>query len=211
MKIMQTFQQIKVVAFDCDGVMFESSAVNKKFYNLLLHAFDLPKMTEEDFYHVHMYTAEGAIRYLFEGRVDLDRVFGEQKKIHYPDLFPLMIEEPFLRDLLTTLRPRFKTVVATNRSDTLRPLLDHFALTPLFDFLVTSTDVPRPKPWPDMLLKAADHFRALPEEVLYIGDSPLDFQAAQSAKCPFVGYGEGIPEAEFKIKSLEEIKSLFDL
>lgn len=208
---MQTFHQIKVVAFDCDGVMFDSAAVNRTFYNLLLRAFDFPEMTEEDFYHVHMYTAEGAIRYLFEGWVDLDLVRREQKKIHYPDLFPLMIEEPFLKPLLSRLRPQFKTVVATNRSDTLRPLLDHFLLTPLFDFLVTSMDVPRPKPWPDMLLKAAELCGAAPEEILYIGDSPLDLQAAQAANCLFVGFGKGLPEAKIRIENLEEIEKLLGL
>lgn len=208
---MQTFQQIRVVALDCDGVMFDSSAVNKKFYNLLLQAFHLPDMTEKDFYHVHMYTAEGAIRYLFEGKVDLDLVREEQKKIHYPDLFPLMIEEPFLRELLSCLRPNFKTAVATNRSNTLRPLLDHFQLTPLFDLLITSMDVPRPKPWPDMLLKVAEHFGVAPEEVLYIGDSPLDLQCARTAGCPFVGFGTGLPEAEIRVESLGEISPLLKI
>lgn len=208
---MQTFRQIKAVAFDCDGVMFDSAGVNKKFYNLLLKAFGFPEMTEEDFYHVHMYTAEGAIRYLFEGRADLDLVRQEQKKIHYPDLFPLMIEEPSLRSLLSQLRPRYKTAVATNRSDTLRPLLDHFSLTSLFDLLVTSLDVPRPKPWPDMLLKVAKDFRILPEEVLYIGDSPLDLEAAQAAKCPFVAFGTGLAGAETGVQSLGEIGRLLGL
>lgn len=210
-KNFRPFQNIAVIAFDCDGVMFDSTEVNKSYYNRLLAAFNLPPMDEKDFAYVHMHTVDGAIRYLFQGRdIPLETVKERVKAFHYPDLFPLMLEEPSLRLLLQNLRPEFKTAVATNRSNTLRPLLDYFSLTPLFDLLVTSLDVARPKPWPDMLDTLVRHFAIRPENLLYIGDSPLDAQAAAAAGCHFVGYGPADLGASCHIRSLDLLPALLE-
>ncbi|MDY0164475.1 HAD family hydrolase [Desulfobotulus sp.] len=202
---MAFLQDISVIAFDCDGVMFDSTEVNRSYYNQLLEAFDLPLMDDAAFHYVHMHTAEGAIRHLFEGRVPLEAVREKQRAFHYPDLFPLMREEPHLRALLRFLKPKFRTAVATNRSNTLRPLLDHFDLTTYFDLLVTSLDVPRPKPWPDMLEAIVRRFGVRPENLLYIGDSPLDAQAAAAAGCVFVGYGPEDLGASLHIRRLDVV------
>ncbi|TYT74032.1 HAD family hydrolase [Desulfobotulus mexicanus] len=205
---MQIFKDISLVAFDCDGVMFDSSKANQTYYNTLLKNFDLPPMDEKDFHYVHMHTSATAIDYLFEGRVDLEKVREKQKNFHYPDLFPLMIEEPHLRKVLKILQTDFKTAVATNRSNTLRPLLDHFDLTKHFDMLITSMDVVRAKPWPDMLENLISYFGIGPENLIYIGDSPLDAQSASAAGCHFIGYGPKDLGAEVHITSLAGLPEL---
>lgn len=47
--------------------------------------------------------------------------------------------------------------------------------------LVLTRDQARLKPAPDLLLKALDHFALRPSEVLYVGDSKADKDAAQAA------------------------------
>ncbi|MCW7753251.1 HAD family hydrolase [Desulfobotulus sp. H1] len=199
------FRNIQAVAFDCDGVMINSTEANRTYYNTQLQAFGLDPMTDADFHHVHMHTASEAIRHLFEGRVPLDQVKENLQHFHYPDLFPLMIEEPHLRKLLKNLRPHYRTAVATNRSNTLRPLLDYFDLTKYFDKLITSMDVVRPKPHPDMLTALVKHFGLSPENLLYIGDSPLDARAASEAGCHFIGYGAEDLGAELHIQTLDRL------
>ena len=39
-------KNIRVLIFDCDGVMFDSRQSNISYYNLLLEHFDLPAMTK---------------------------------------------------------------------------------------------------------------------------------------------------------------------
>ena len=46
---------IKLVAFDCDGVLFDSRQANIAFYNDILARFEQPRMDleAEDFVHSH--------------------------------------------------------------------------------------------------------------------------------------------------------------
>ncbi len=53
---------------------------------------------------------------------------------------------------------------------------------------MTIRDVPRPKPHPDLLLKALAHFDVPPDQALYVGDSDLDRQAARGAGVRFLGF-----------------------
>jgi len=58
---------------------------------------------------------------------------------------------------------------------------------------VTSRDVARPKPHPDVLLKALERFGARPEEALYVGDAELDREAARAAGVGFLGFRTALP------------------
>ena len=49
---------IKVVVFDCDGVMFDTAESNKTYYNHLREHFYRPPMTAEEFRFVHMHTLD---------------------------------------------------------------------------------------------------------------------------------------------------------
>jgi|GEM_PF-3964013 len=60
------FQTIEVVAFDCDGVLFDTEEANTAYYNNLLEPFGRPLMTPEQFAYVHMHTAEASIAFLFQ-------------------------------------------------------------------------------------------------------------------------------------------------
>ncbi len=54
-------------------------------------------------------------------------------------------------------------------------LLDHF------DVVVTARDVTRRKPAPEGLLKCADALGVAPADAVYVGDTPLDVEAARAA------------------------------
>ena len=58
-------------------------------------------------------------------------------------------------------------------------------LESLMDCVVGADDVACAKPAPDVLLKAAELLGAAPENTIYVGDTPLDAQAAVNAgmKC----------------------------
>ncbi len=57
----------------------------------------------------------------------------------------------------------------------------------LFSAAITGADVEKQKPDPEGLLKCASLLNKSPEECVYIGDSPLDIQAARSAGMAAVG------------------------
>ena len=57
---------IKVVAFDCDGVMFDTIEANKAYYNRILDYFGYPPLTPDQFAYTHMHTVDAALDFLFE-------------------------------------------------------------------------------------------------------------------------------------------------
>ena len=76
-----------------------------------------------------------------------------------------------------------------------RPLLESAGLAGYFEIVLSGDSLPRKKPDPLPLLHAARFFNVEPRELLLIGDSVNDVQAARAAGCPvFVvpyGYNEG--------------------
>jgi HAD superfamily hydrolase (TIGR01509 family) len=70
-------------------------------------------------------------------------------------------------------------------------LLAHSGLQKYFEIVVTGDDVLRPKPAPDGILAACQALGASPKEAAYVGDAPIDMQAAIAAKVLAVLAGWG--------------------
>jgi phosphoglycolate phosphatase len=202
---------IKVVAFDCDGVMFDTTKANMAYYNEILQHFDRPTMTPDQFAYCHSHTADQSILYLFNDGKSFRAAQNYRKSMSYIPFLKYMVLEPYLKPLLEKLRPRYKTAIATNRSNTMDRVLSEHGLEEYFDLVVTSSDVDRPKPYPDPLIKILEHFEIEAYNTLYVGDSELDEMAAKAAGVPFVAYQNESLLANFHIKSLKEIAQILDI
>lgn len=83
-------------------------------------------------------------------------------------------------------------------------------LLELFPWVVTASDTPKGKPYPDPMLEYLRRTGAAPEEVLYFGDTAYDMDCARSAGVDhaLVLWGclspEGI-EATYRLEKVEEI------
>ena len=62
-----------------------------------------------------------------------------------------------------------------------RALLDSLDIARFFDVVLGPTDVPHPKPAPDMLLETLRRLGVSANEVLYVGDMDVDVQTARAA------------------------------
>ena len=195
---------LKVIAFDCDGVMFDTQKANREYYNRLLSHFGRPSLTAGQFDYIQVNTVEQSVARLFSAS-ELKAVNQYRKEMSYLQFIKYMEIEPDLKTLLKELRPEFKTAVATNRTDTMDKVLDEFGLTDLFDLVVTALDVPNPKPAPDCLESIFKTFQVAPSEMMYIGDSLLDQQAARAAGTQFVAYGNPELKADRHIRSFREL------
>ena len=201
----------KIVAFDCDGVLFDTEQANRVYYSNILRHFGRPAVTDEQFSFINMHTIFESLAYLFPDEKSLTAAHVFRKTMDYQDYLSYFIMEPHLVSLLEKLKQRFKTAIATNRSDTMNRLLAAFDLDGRFDLVVTAGDVERPKPHPDVLLKISDHFKILPSEILYIGDSRLDELAAKAAGMPLVAYRNPELSAAYHVNHLNEIEGLLDV
>lgn len=181
---------LKGIIYDCDGVLFESRQANLAYYNRVQEYFgELPvRPEEEDRAHLCHTAASPKV---FEVLLGTERVAAALEfaaTVDYRQFIPYMQPEPGMVDALATLARRLPLAVATNRGNSMTEILRHFGLCDYFSTVVTSRDVPRPKPHPDMLLLAAERLRRQPRELLFIGDSELDCEAAAAAGITFASY-----------------------
>lgn len=199
---------IKVIAFDCDGVMFDTTKSNMTYYNRILKHFNMPHMTADQFAYTHMHTVNASLDYLFKNKEIRKKADEVRKTLNYFSLIRYMKIEPGLIPLLEKLRPEYKTAIATNRSDTMDRVLFEHNLEGYFDLVISARDVDRPKPFPDPLLKIMNHFKVSSDNIVYIGDSEVDEQASLAAGIPFIAYNNPSLSADVHIKCLSEIESL---
>ncbi|MDX9709039.1 MAG: HAD family hydrolase [Trichloromonas sp.] len=180
----------KGIIYDCDGVLFESRQANLAYYNRVQEYFGEPAVRPEDEERAHLCHTAASPK-VFEVLLGPDRVSAALEfaaTVDYRQFIPSMEPEPGMVEALATLARRLPLAVATNRGTSMPEILRHFELCDYFSAVVTSRDVPRPKPHPDMLLLAAERLQRKPEELLFIGDSELDRDAAVAAGISFASY-----------------------
>lgn len=178
------------VIFDCDGVLFESRNANLAYYNTIFEAcgFTLVREDEPDKVHICHTAATPQVFAALLSPKQAQQAFVVARRIDYRQFLPLMVPEPDLLEVLRALQEKHSLAVATNRGHGVKELLTFFGLDDYFVTVVSSADVERPKPHPDMLFLAAERLGFEPPELLFVGDSELDCQAAGEAGMPFVGY-----------------------
>ncbi|WDP93395.1 MAG: HAD hydrolase-like protein [Desulfobacter sp.] len=204
--------KIRAVVFDCDGVMFDTALSNRKFYDAILAEFGKTSLTEEQFINVHMMTVKAAIEYLFPEMGDLRPVYLKIKEIGYAKFIPYMEMEQGLPELLADLKKAglFRGV-ATNRTNTMEGVLAENNLTASFEMVVTAADVEHPKPAPDQLIKIMDAQGFDPKEILFVGDSTYDQNAAHSAGTWFAAFKSPKLDAHFHVGAMDEIADLLNI
>ncbi len=191
--------------------MFDTTKANKAYYNEILAHFGRPAMTQEQFTFSHMHTVDESIAHLFSEEESIHAAQAYRKRMSYLPFLKHMEIEPYLVTLLEKLRPKYKTAVATNRTDTMERVITAHGLQGYFDLVVSASDVDRPKPHPDALFKILDHFEIEPFNLIYVGDSPLDELAANAAGIPFVAYNNERLNADLHISSLKEFENILEL
>ena len=196
------------IIFDCDGVLFESRAANLAYYNRVLAYFGVDEVTPEDQSRAHLcHTA--ASPQVFSALLGETRVTAALEiaaQLDYRQFIPFMVPEPQLYKTLETLAEKFPMAVATNRGNSMGEILEHFGLDKFFDVVITSRDVPRPKPFPDMLFLAAERLGLSCQDLLFVGDSELDHEAARGAGVRFVAY-KGMTVGDLTIYGHAELVS----
>jgi phosphoglycolate phosphatase len=110
-------------------------------------------------------------------------------------------------------RQGFPLACVTNKSARFTlPLLEHTKLAHYFGVVVAGDTLPRKKPDPLPLTHACVKFGIAPGDMLMVGDSLNDAQAARAAGCPVFcvtyGYNEGRDVRELDIDAI--VPSLLD-
>ncbi|BCA79642.1 HAD-IA family hydrolase [Desulfuromonas sp. AOP6] len=204
--------KVCAIVFDCDGVLFESRVANLAYYNRVLAHLGVEEVRSEDKERAHLChtAASPQVFATLLGEAMVPTALDIAAKLDYRQFIPFMNPEPQLYSTLETLAQNFPLAIATNRGNSMVEILQHFGLERFFQVVVTSRDVPRPKPYPDMLFLVAERLGMACRDLLFVGDSDLDHEAARGAGVRFVAY-KGMTAGDFTIYEHAELVSYLSL
>lgn len=200
---------LKLVVFDCDGVMFDSKGANLHFYNQVRTHFGHPVMDEEELEYVHMHHVIDSVNFIMRHwPAELAAAHEYRQSLDYKDYIRHMTIEPDLVEFLQFITPTCRTAISTNRTTTMALLLDLFSLRQYFEMVVTAMDVANPKPHPEALHRILAHFGLQPEESVFIGDSVVDLEHAAAVGMRLIAFKNPELVADYHVESFMEITRL---
>jgi HAD superfamily hydrolase (TIGR01509 family) len=175
--------RFRYAVFDLDMTLVDSIAPLMTSANLLAREFGLPEVTYEDVLAVEKGLVNATFESLWEslwGRYDPNWYEVYRDRLAEKE-YAVMTLYPGGRETLEALRARGVGLGLASNRDLPRRALAALGVDNFFQAVVGQLDVPRPKPAPDMLLRALELMGAVPEETVYIGDSKGDIKCATAA------------------------------
>ena len=188
-------KKYKMLIFDMDGTILYTLEDLKNTTNYALNEHGFPERTLEE---VRRFVGNG-IHKLIERAVpegtsdaDIEAVFTTFE-IYYKD-HCMDRTRPYdgINDLLTKLRAKgYMTAVVSNKVDfAVQDLVKDFFIGQ-FDIAIGEREGVRKKPAPDSVYEVLKEFHLGKDEVIYIGDSDVDYATARNAgvDCILVEWG----------------------
>ena len=242
---MDKLQNIRGVAFDLDGTLVDSAPGLTAAVDNALYALELPMAGEE---RVVTWIGNGAdvliqraLTWARQERaalrasqgkpsVDHDDIPQAEQQTILRKLFDRYYGEvaeegsflfPAVADTLGALHAKgLPLALVTNKpTPFVAPILSSLDIAKYFTVVIGGDDVKNKKPHPEPLLMVAEKLGLAPAELLFVGDSRNDIQAAKAAGCCSIGltygynYGEPISlsEPDYIFDQFNELLPAFGL
>jgi haloacid dehalogenase superfamily, subfamily IA, variant 3 with third motif having DD or ED/haloacid dehalogenase superfamily, subfamily IA, variant 1 with third motif having Dx(3-4)D or Dx(3-4)E len=175
--------KFKYALFDLDMTLIDSITPLMVSANLLAEKFGLPKVSYEEVWQAETSQPNVTFESLWAGlwgRCDPGWYDYYRDNLTEAE-YEVMSLYPGGREMLEGLaQMKVPTGLASNR-DYPRKALKGMGIEHFFQAVVGQYDVVKPKPAPDIILKAMEQMKAPAEELLYICDSTGDILAAEAA------------------------------
>jgi phosphoglycolate phosphatase len=195
---------IKAILIDLDGTLLDTIHDLADASNRMLTALGMPTLPEA---LIKTFVGKGipnlVKRTLAESlQTDpdlslVDRAIAEFERQYMEVLTQEILHFPGVKEGVKLMHDQgYLLACVTNKSERFAlPLLEASGLAHYFSLVICGDTLPRKKPDPLPLLHAAERFGVAPHEMVLIGDSVNDFDAARAAGCavfivPY-GYNEG--------------------
>ena len=191
--------QREVLLFDLDGTLVDSATDLHRAMNMSLNALQLPTVTEAQ---VRVWVGKGTALFCqstlqhLTGKVDpaqQQQLLDTFLKIYNAD--PCVETQPFdgiLEFLEWGLAQKKTMICVTNKPELpARAIVDHLGMTHYFADVIGGDRFEERKPHPRQLLHCVEQYAQSKDQVLMIGDSSNDVEAARRAgiDCVVVSYG----------------------
>jgi beta-phosphoglucomutase-like phosphatase (HAD superfamily) len=174
---------IRGLIFDCDGTLADSMPLHWQAWQQVLDQHRL-HLTEERFYALGGVPSRDIVRLLTrEQGVALDPlVVARDKEAAY---LPLIAQVEPINTIVGIAREHHgrlpQAVASGGTRKIIEQVLDHLAIRHLFEAVVTSEDVARQKPAPDIFLEAARRLGVEPQACRAYEDTDLGLEAIRAA------------------------------
>jgi beta-phosphoglucomutase len=177
--------------FDMDGVIVDSNPVHRVAWERFNRRYGVETTEEMHRFMYGRHNSEIVRGYFGEGLAP-DEVFarGAAKEQLYREIAAEKIEEmlvPGVREFLYSYPEIPKGVASNAESANVRFILERSGLGSCFQAVVSGGEVRRPKPDPEIFLRAAAMLVVRPENCIVFEDSLAGVQAGLAARMRVVG------------------------
>ncbi|MEW6080536.1 MAG: HAD family hydrolase [Bacillota bacterium] len=207
-------QGIQAVVFDLDGTLVDSFDTIIQAFNHTMDQFGLERLPRECIRRsVGISLRQIMAEHVAPGEVD--KAVGIYRARQMQILFEGTRLMPGAKETLELLHEDgYCLGVLTNKPGWMaRTILQHYGLAPLLGVILGIDEVNRPKPEADGIAAAASCLGASLLSLVYVGDSPVDVEAAAKAQVPaiIVEGGAASPEDLSRMIGITVVPSLHHL
>lgn len=203
--VLQPLKNMKLapsaILFDMDGVLVDSLDAWWKALNNALQRFKHEEITRDEFIQTYWgHDLKANLK-----RLHLNPEVAQFCNITYGNHLDYITMYPDTKNTLKSLGTYKKAIITNTPSDCTRQILRKFHIEQYFEAIITSDDVVKSKPDPEIVFEACERLGVDVTTVLLIGDTESDVKAGKAAGCTVVGLN--IP-ADITIQRLSDLPPL---
>lgn len=178
--------------FDMDGTLVDNNPYHFKAWKDLFKKYNRPEVTEE-LYNQKLSGVAGMpiMREFFSeySEAEMQELFEEKSRNYREAFAPFAVPINGLERFLTELKDAgVKLAIATSAAvNNIDFVMSHLQIRHFFDVIIDGPHVSKPKPHPQIFLKAAEDLGIAPENCVVFEDSLSGVKAANAAGMKVVG------------------------
>lgn len=188
---------IKAVIFDVDGLIIDSEPAWQKTHNEFItkNKLAINEQYKETFRGIGLKELVVQLKEKFKMPESVEDLLHEYREIFYRNFFSSQ-KVPLLEGVEECVKAFYAKgyvlAIATggHTNEKMTKMLEDFDLLKYFSVIVSSDEVHRGKPNPDVFLHAAEKLQIKPEKCLVIEDSVNGILAAKAAKMLVYGVNQ---------------------
>jgi HAD superfamily hydrolase (TIGR01509 family) len=193
--------QPSAILFDMDGVLVDSLDSWWKALNSALKKFKHQELTRDEFIETYWgHDLKANLK-----RLKLNPQVAPFCNITYGDHLDYIKIYPDTKGTLEQLASFKKAIITNTPTDCARQILKKFDIAQYFEAIVTSDDVLKAKPNPEIVFTACKRLGVTPNTAILVGDTESDVKAGRAAGCTVVGLNI---TADIMIQRLSELTDL---
>ena len=193
----------KAILFDMDGVLVDSLDAWWGSLNQALIHFNHEQITKEEF--IEKYWG-------FDLKYNIEKMGLNYKVVNfcntvYGNHVNKVIIYKDTKETLEKLSSYKKGLITNTPRNCAMQILNNFDLEKYFEIILTSDDVTKGKPSPEIVLKACELLNVKPKDVILIGDTKNDVKSGKEAGCRVIGLNI---KADYRIDKLSDLTNLLE-